>query len=199
MQAAVGRAPPREGGRCRLSVAFSPDGKTIAAGYRGLTHVGVILLDVTSRQLIADSPFAVNQKYVHHVAFLADGQMIAAGYSGSGVDRGGVVLWDFASRKRLAEYPLTARRSSEAWHSAPTRRRSLRDSMAPTAGSFCSTLTLIWQCQAGRIANCNFMPTTGGDISPIGRTVARSATCLSLRQYRKRNRSRRSGGNRSTR
>ena len=45
-----------------MSVAFSPDGKTIAAGYaRGGGIGGVVLWDVAARHRLADEPLAVDE------------------------------------------------------------------------------------------------------------------------------------------
>ena len=61
------------------------------------------------------------------MAFSPDGKTIAAGYR---VDDGGggVVLWDAATRKRLADEPLAVKEgTSRAWPSAPTARPSRPD------------------------------------------------------------------------
>ncbi len=80
-----------------MGVAFSPNGKTIAAGYRGGRDGGVVLWDVDARKRIADGLLPVAGGYVSGVAFSPDGKTIAAGYSvASG---GGVAFWDVAGRK----------------------------------------------------------------------------------------------------
>ena len=125
----------KEGGGV-TSVAFSPDGKTLAAGYyaRGGGGGGVVLWDVAGRKRLAERPLDVPEGGVQSVAFSPDGTTLAAGYAdrigaintltgdiitgdigvapaaitgdGSVVSSGGVVLWDVAGRKRLAERPL---------------------------------------------------------------------------------------------
>ena len=106
------------------SVAFSPDGKTLAAGYSPVGVVGgvggVVLWDVAARKRLGDEPLPVKEGYVRSVAFSPDGKTLAAGYNvgadadadadaaaagnnvGAGV--GGVVLWDvdLESWQRLA-------------------------------------------------------------------------------------------------
>jgi hypothetical protein len=74
-------------------VAFSPDGKTLAAGYsgRGGGVVGVVLWDVAARQRLGDEPLPVKEGAVESVAFSPDSKTIAAGYVSGG---GGVVLLD---------------------------------------------------------------------------------------------------------
>jgi WD40 repeat protein len=80
------------------SVAFSPDGKTIAAGYGG-GGGGVVLFDAAARSRLSEGPLAVKKGDVPSVAFSPDGKTIAAGY-----DVGPVVQWDVDLRswKRLA-------------------------------------------------------------------------------------------------
>ena len=99
------------------SVAFSPDGKTIAAGF--ISHGvggGVVLWDVAARRRLADEPLPVKEGSVRCVAFSPDGKTIAAGFYGVGPverrQRGGVVLWDVAARKRLADEPLPVKEGS---------------------------------------------------------------------------------------
>ena len=68
------------------SVAFSPDGKTLAAGYGGGGGGGgVVLWDVAGRERLADEPLPVKEGDVTSVAFSPDGKTLAAGYGGVGV------------------------------------------------------------------------------------------------------------------
>jgi WD40 repeat protein len=93
------------------SVAFSPDGKTLAAGFGDLGFDGsVVLWDVVARRRVAEEPLPVKEGSIWSVAFSPDGKILAAGFSfvrgagkGSG---GGVVFWDVAARQRLAEVSL---------------------------------------------------------------------------------------------
>ncbi len=86
-------------------MAFSPNGKTIAAGHRDrVGGGGVVLWDAAGRKRLADGPLDVKEGIVESVAFSSDGKTIAAGYwSGSG--GAGVVLWDTAGCKRLVDAP----------------------------------------------------------------------------------------------
>ena len=79
-------------------MAFSPDGKTLAAGYGGVGGGvgGVVLWDAAGRKRLADEPLAVKEGDVTSVAFSPDGKTLAAGYSGGVGGVGGVVLWDAA-------------------------------------------------------------------------------------------------------
>ena len=95
------------------SVAFSPDGQTLAAGYRSpieLAFSGVVLWDLaTRRRRLAEEPLRVPEGTLDSIAFSPDGQTLAAGYregsEGSDVRDGGVVLWDLTTR-RLMEDPF---------------------------------------------------------------------------------------------
>jgi WD40 repeat protein len=91
------------------SVAFSPDGKTIAAGCGGGRNTigGVVLWDGAGRNRLSEEPLAAKEGYVMSVAFSRDGKTIAAGYDFD--VGGGVVLWDGAGRNRLSEEPLAVK------------------------------------------------------------------------------------------
>ena len=88
------------------SVAFSPDGKTLAAGFYYPDRVGgVVLFDATNRQRLQAQPLPVAEGSVTSIAFSPDGKTLAAGYSSPNGD-GGVVLFDATSQKRLHAQPL---------------------------------------------------------------------------------------------
>jgi hypothetical protein len=93
------------------SMAFSPDGKTLAAGYDTERAGGIVLWDVGQRSRLGDKPLAVPEGRVRSVAFSPDGKTLAAGYS-TAVD-GGVALWDVGQRSRLGDKPLAV---AEAYH-----------------------------------------------------------------------------------
>ncbi len=82
-------------------VAFSPEGRTLAAGCDG----GVVLWDLATRKRLAEAPLPVQEGAVVGLAFSPDGRTLATGYAAPQGD-GGVVLWDLATRRRLAEAPL---------------------------------------------------------------------------------------------
>ncbi|MGO9468315.1 MAG: AAA family ATPase, partial [Isosphaeraceae bacterium] len=85
------------------SVAFSPDGKTLAAGFDRV----VVLWDVAARNRLYERPLLVEEGWVNSVAFSPDGKTLAAGFDRFlGNDGGGVVLWDAAARKRVVDKPL---------------------------------------------------------------------------------------------
>jgi len=101
--------PVKEGSSVS-GVAFSPDGKTIAAG----SYRGVVLWDVAARKRLTDDPLPVKESSsVSGVAFSADGKNIAAEYYiRDGEDRGGVVLWEVPGGKRLSDDPLPVKEGS---------------------------------------------------------------------------------------
>ena len=87
------------------SVAFSPDGKTIAAGYGGGGGGGgVVLWDVAARKRLADDPLPVKEGNVWSVAFSPDGKTIAAGY---GVVGGGAAAWCCGTWPRASAWRTT--------------------------------------------------------------------------------------------
>ncbi len=91
-------------GRIR-SVAYSPDGKTLAAGYDGVRG-GVVLWDAQRRTRLQAEPLPVAEGVVNSVAFSPDGKTLAAGYVHVGGS--GVVLWD-AQRAHVAAGRAAAR------------------------------------------------------------------------------------------
>ncbi len=112
-------------------MAFSPDGKTLAAGFQAFYSGGVVLCDTAGRKLLAEIPIPLKEGGVWAVAFSPDGKTLATGYAGprgggagsvavqfagfaevkpskrgEELEIGGVVLWDLASRQRLDDDPL---------------------------------------------------------------------------------------------
>jgi WD40 repeat protein len=77
------------------SVAFSPDGKTVAAGYSFAGGVGgVVLWDAARHERLQEKPLAVTEGFVSSVAFSPDGKTVAVGYYDVRVGGGGVVRFD---------------------------------------------------------------------------------------------------------
>src|SRR5205823_2374590 len=82
------------------SLAFSPNGKTLASAHAvGSDKGGVVLWDPLLRKLSAPKLLPVEGD-VRSVAFSPDGKILAAGCSGGA--ESGVVLWDAGQRSRLS-------------------------------------------------------------------------------------------------
>ncbi|MEV1247668.1 serine/threonine-protein kinase [Nonomuraea sp. NPDC049750] len=79
------------------ALAFSPDGRTLAAGSAGTTTV--TLWDVASRTEIARLPVGGRQ-YIDGLAFSPDGRTLAVSPA-----EGRAELWDLSGHRRLADLP----------------------------------------------------------------------------------------------
>ena len=104
------------------SVAFSPDGRTVAAGFFGGITGGVVLWDVAGQERVMQRPLAVKEGDVLSVTFSPDGETVAAGFGlgslGGGGGSGGVVLWDvnLKSWERIARRVANRNMTEGEWH-----------------------------------------------------------------------------------
>jgi WD40 repeat protein len=88
------------------SVAFSPDGKTLAVGHFASGTGGVTLWDVSGRERPPGTALLVPEGIVSSLAFDADGKTLAAGYTDAQGRGGGAILWDMIRRERLVDRAL---------------------------------------------------------------------------------------------
>ena len=77
------------------TVAFSPDGKTLAAA--SWAHAVILLWDVTTRKPLG-KPLSGHKTRVESVAFSRDGKILASADGG-----GTVILWDMETREPIGE------------------------------------------------------------------------------------------------
>ena len=102
------------------SVAYSPDGQTLAAGFStGSKDGGVVLWKLNTPGRPKRFLLTVKERFVRSVAFSPDGQTIAAGLGvmsngkpGRTRGSGGVALWDAATLKPRTAAPITINEGS---------------------------------------------------------------------------------------
>jgi len=173
-----GPLPVKEG--YVTGVAFNPDGKAIAAGYSGVGAGGVVLWDVAARRRLTDAPLPVKEGRVTGVAFSPDGKTIAAGYaypnSGGVVGGGGVVLWDVAARKRLADDPLPVKEDNVTGVAFSADGKTIAAAYSGV-GAGGGGGVVLWDVAARRRHTDDPLPVkeghvTGVAFSPDGKTIA---------------------------
>ena len=119
-----------------MSVAFSPDGKTIAAGYA--PQAAAAWCCGTWPRANAWSTTPRREGGRRYGAWPSAPTARPSRQDHLGGDVGGVVLWDVARRKRLATTTLAVKEGDVmAWPSAPTARPSRPDTTARRAAAWC--------------------------------------------------------------
>jgi WD40 repeat protein len=149
-------------------VAFSPDGKTAAAGYKLRSAIvifagGVVLRDTVGPKRLTD--VAVKEGNVTGVSFSPDGSTLAAGYvNPHSMSTGGVVLFDAATGKRLTEEPFNVEQGGVGNMAFSPDGGTLAAGydIGDSDGICNGGVVLLdldlesWQRRAGRMANRNF-------------------------------------------
>ena len=137
------------------SLAFSPDGATLASGSTRTDQANIQLWDVTNRTLIATLPgHTGGPTGVHSLAFSPSGDTLA---SGSG-DRT-IKLWDVANESLIAT--LTGHTShvfSVAWSSGGTLASGSRDGTVRLWDAASQTTTATLEGNTGRVLDVAFSP-----------------------------------------
>jgi WD40 repeat protein len=145
------------------SIAFSADGKTLAAGYSIFNYRnGVMLWDVPARKPLVESPLTVLEGNIRGVVFSPDGKTLAAGYDVADLNvghRGGIVLWDVTTCKRLGNEPVRVKKGRVVGLACSPDGKILAAGIGNGSESGVVLLDLdleSWQRTAGQIANRNF-------------------------------------------
>jgi len=168
-------------------VAFSPDGKTLAAGFHGDAVGGVAMWEMAAPKRLTSASLSIRKGYVADVAFSPDGKTLAAGFHPVHTTTGGVGLWDVATLERLAYDPFPEAFSLTGMAFSPDGRilavgvyhiehfqsksRSVR-SRSPLIGG-----VALWDVATRKRLTGEVFPVREGlvndvDISPDGKTLA---------------------------
>ena len=138
-------------------LAFSPDGKILAAGYASASRGGVSLWDIAGPGLMTAGSLPMDEGRVHSVAFSCDGKILAASYEAR--QTGGVVLWDMVERKRWLKDPLRIQKAEagSVTFSPDNKTLAIAYGTDQEGGVVLWDLDLCsWKCLAGEITNRNF-------------------------------------------
>ena len=97
------------------SVAFSHDGKMLAAGYEAFNKGGIMLWDMVEGKRWLENTLPIQEGEVYSVAFSADDKTLAVAYDKD--EKGGVVLWDIdlKSWQRIAGRIANRNLTREEW------------------------------------------------------------------------------------
>jgi WD40 repeat protein len=173
------------------SLAYSPDGKLLAAAYAG-DNGGVVLWETaTLRRLTAD-PLLVEEGNVESIAFSPDGKTLAAGCRGKRASSGDVVMergacvveWDLATRQRLPSTPLRVYVGAVRSVAYRPDGKTLAAGYAVPSGG--GGGVIVWEVAAGQRPLKNELRLREGVVSgiafaPDGKTLAASFSAVMRR------------------
>jgi WD40 repeat protein len=163
-------------GALRTSIAFSPDGRRLAAS----SAVAVLVWDVESRRALG-APLVGHSNEVTSLAFSPDGRTLATG----GVDKT-VRLWDVAQRASIGRFVTGATGSVDALAFSPDGRTLATSSRAGRTQLFsvASPRELARWSPPDRLGAFRLRFTRDGELVSIGERMAGSWNWRSRHQVR---------------
>ena len=154
------------------SVAFSPDGKTLAAGYAACGSGGVVLWDAAGASGWSTKPLPVTEGDRSERGLQPRRQDPRRRIRRCG-GGGGVVLWDVAARERLAAKPLAREGGRRSERGLQPRRQDPRRRIRDGSGGG----VVLWDAAHAQRLATKPLAVKEGDVrsvafSPDGKTLA---------------------------